>query len=64
MERKKKDYECLGAYTIAELELIVFNESKCYKQSEAFRMCLAFVNQTNYPMYKDMLYKEMTQNCK
>ena len=45
-------------YTISELEQIVFNQSKCYADSEAFQSCLEFVRKTNMPMYKDMLYKE------
>jgi hypothetical protein len=45
-------------YTIKELEQIVFNRSLCYTNSEAFQMCLDFIKQVNYPMYKDMLYKE------
>ena len=45
-------------YTIKELEKIVFNQSRCYMDSEAFQSCLAYIKQVNYPMYKDMLYKE------
>lgn len=45
-------------YTIKELEDIVFNRSRNYKNSEAFQSCLEYVKKTNYPMYKDMLYKE------
>lgn len=45
-------------YTIKELEDIVFNHSRCYKDSEAFQSCLKYVKKTNYPMYKDMLYEE------
>lgn len=45
-------------YTIKELEDIVFNRSRNYKNSEAFQSCLEYVKRTNYPMYKDMLYKE------
>lgn len=45
-------------YTIKELEDIVFNHSRNYKNSEAFQSCLDYVRKTNYPMYKDMLYKE------
>ena len=45
-------------YTIKELEQIVFNRSRCYADSEVFQSCLAYIKQVNYPMYKDMLYKE------
>ena len=45
-------------YTIKELEDIVFNHSRNYKNSEAFQSCLEYVKKTNYPMYKNMLYKE------
>lgn len=45
-------------YTIKELEDIVFNRSRNYKNSETFQSCLEYVKKTNYPMYKDMLYKE------
>lgn len=45
-------------YTIKELEDIVFNRSRNYKNSEAFQSCLEYVKKTNYPMYKNMLYKE------
>lgn len=45
-------------YTIAQLEEIVANHSLSYLNSGAFRSCLTFVKQTNYPMYKDMIYKE------
>ena len=30
-------------YTIKELEDIVFNHSRCYKDSEAFQSCLEYV---------------------
>lgn len=48
----------INNYTIEELENIVFNNSYCYRDSDAFQGCLDFIKEVNYPMYKDMLYKE------
>ena len=45
-------------YTVAQLEKIVFNQSRCYSDSEAFQTCLDFIKEVNYPLYKDVLYKE------
>ena len=45
-------------FSINQLEEIVFNQSRCYADSEAFQICLNFVKKVNQPLYKDMLYKE------
>ena len=45
-------------YTIEELEDIVFNVSKCYNDSVAFRVCLEQLKHSNIILYKDMLYRE------
>ena len=45
-------------YTIKELEQIVFNRSLAYENSTAFQQSLEFIKKVNYPMYKDLLYKE------
>lgn len=45
-------------YTIKELEQIVFNHSVTYMNSTAFQQSLVFIKQVNYPLYKDLLYKE------
>ena len=45
-------------FTVKELEHLVFNRSKCYADSEAFRQSLDFIKEVNHPLYKDLLYKE------
>lgn len=45
-------------YSVKELEQIVFNHSLSYTNSTAFQQSLDFIKQVNYPLYKDLLYKE------
>lgn len=48
----------INEYSIKELEEIVFNHSLSYNNSTAFQLALKSIKQVNYPMYKELLYKE------
>ena len=45
-------------YSVEELEQIVFNQSKCYEDSEAFQESLHFLKDVNHSLYRHLLYKE------